>query len=211
MQCPPTKSICVGLVIFVIGAVSLGGLNTFFHYTNRMEFCISCHTMKINYEEYKESVHYKNAAGIQATCADCHVPVEFFPKLYAKIMAAKDVYHEIAGTIDTPEKYEAHRWEMANRVWDKMRATDSRECRNCHSYDNMDLSAQDRMGRKKHTRAPLQGKTCIDCHAGIAHTEPDAPDEPDEQDIEGSGQGISLNNADLPAVSRRQHRAGRYG
>jgi len=180
VRCPSKKVTCLGLVIFFLGGVSLGTLNTFFHYTNRMDFCISCHSMKINYEEYKETLHYKNSAGIQATCADCHVPNDFMPKLYAKIMAAKDVYHTVIGTVDTKEKFDARRWQMANVVWDKMRANDSRECRNCHNYDNMDLSEQDRMARKKHTRAPLQGKTCIDCHAGIVHTEPMEPDEEDE-------------------------------
>lgn len=177
MRCPSKKATCIGLTLFFLGGVSFGSLNTFFHYTNQMEFCISCHSMKINYEEYKETLHYKNAAGIQATCADCHVPREFFPKLVAKVMAAKDVYHTLLGTVDTKEKFNAHRWDMANAVWRKMRATDSRECRNCHNYDNMDLSEQDRRARKKHTRAPLQGKTCIDCHAGIVHTEPLEPDE----------------------------------
>lgn len=176
-SCIPNKAVCIGLVLFFIGGFSFLGLNTFFSYTNRMEFCTSCHTMTVNYEEYKESLHYKNAIGVQATCADCHVPKAFFPKLYAKIMAAKDVYHEIMGTIDTPEKYEARRWHMANVVWDKMKANDSRECRSCHNYDNMDMSEQDRIARKKHTRAPLQGKTCIDCHRGIAHEEPLEPDE----------------------------------
>jgi len=176
LQCPSTKTICIGIVIFVAGAIFYGGVNTFFHYTNRMEFCTSCHTMKTNFEEYKQTLHYKNSVGVQATCSDCHVPKEFFPKLYAKIMAAKDVYHEILGTIDTKEKYEARRWHMANVVWEKMRASDSRECRTCHNYENMDVSTQSRMARKKHTRAPLQGKTCIDCHTGIAHTEPLEPD-----------------------------------
>ncbi|MDH5437056.1 MAG: NapC/NirT family cytochrome c [Gammaproteobacteria bacterium] len=175
--CPSKKAVCIGLILFFIGMASYGGLNTFFHYTNRMEFCISCHSMKINYEEYKKTLHYKNAIGVQATCADCHVPKEFFPKLYAKIMAAKDVYHEVMGTVDTKEKYEARRWHMANLVWDKMRANDSRECRGCHDYNNMDLSEQDSRARKKHTRAPLQGKTCIDCHSGLAHTEPLEPAE----------------------------------
>ena len=132
----PVKSICVALTLFFSGAIAFGGLNKFFQYTNRMEFCTSCHTMTINYEEYKDSLHYKNAIGVQATCADCHVPKKFFPKLYAKMMAAKDVYHELAGTIDTPEKFEARRWHMANSVWEKMRKTDSRECRVCHDYEN---------------------------------------------------------------------------
>lgn len=183
----PWKKIAVAGIIFLAGFAAFGGVNTFFAYTNEMEFCTSCHSMKINLEEYKETIHYKNASGVQATCADCHVPKQFFPKLKAKIFAAKDVYHEIIGTVDTPEKYEAHRWDMASRVWAKMKETDSRECRNCHSFDNMDFSSQGRMARKKHPRAQTQGKTCIDCHQGIAHMLPDEPEDyvaPDEEEDE---------------------------
>ncbi len=109
---------------------------------------------------------------------------QFIPKMIAKVMAAKDVYHEILGTIDTKEKFEDYRWTMANRVWEKMKSTDSRECRNCHSFDTMDLAEQDRSARKRHGRAEDEGKTCIDCHKGIAHEEPDEPDEPDEKESE---------------------------
>ncbi len=173
--CISKKRLAVVGGIFFLGFLTFGGMNTFFSYTNEMEFCISCHSMKTNFEEYKETVHFKNASGVQATCADCHVPKQFFPKLGAKIMAAKDVFHEVIGTVDTPEKYEAHRWDMASRVWAKMEATDSRECRGCHDFNNMDLSGQSRMARKKHARAPLKGQTCIECHKGIAHLEPDEP------------------------------------
>ena len=170
------KKLLIVLAIFVAGMFGLGGVNTFFHYTNSLEFCTTCHSMQTNLEEYKETVHYKNAAGVRAICSDCHVPHDFFPKVLAKIMAAKDVYHEIMGTVDTKEKYEAHRWEMASRVWKKMKDTDSRECRTCHNFDYMDLSAQGRTARKRHARAPMQGKTCIDCHKGIAHFEPFPPE-----------------------------------
>ncbi len=187
------KSILISGIIFIAGMIFFGGVNTFFAYTNEMEFCTNCHSMKINLEEYKETIHYKNASGVQATCADCHVPKQFFPKVMAKIMAAKDVYHEIMGTVDTKEKYEAHRWSMATRVWEKMKATDSRECRSCHDFDNMDLSSQGRMAGKKHSRAPMKGQTCIECHKGIAHIEPDPPEgwvEPeDEEDEEDSDKG----------------------
>ncbi|MBL7003735.1 MAG: NapC/NirT family cytochrome c [Gammaproteobacteria bacterium] len=172
------------IVIFLLGMAGLATINTIFSYTNEMEFCTSCHTMKINLEEYKKTPHYKNHAGVRATCADCHVPKSFFPKLSAKIYAAKDVYHEIIGTIDTKEKYEAHRWGMANRVWDKMKASDSRECRSCHAWDAMELSIQDRSARKKHGKAQDEGKTCIDCHKGIAHQEPEEPDEEGESEDE---------------------------
>jgi len=167
--------------ILFIGVIFAGLFNIGLDYTNRTEFCTSCHTMKINMEELKETPHWLGRTGVSAGCADCHVPKQFFPKMKAKILAAKDVWHEILGTIDTREKYEKHRWDMASRVWEKMRATDSRECRNCHSYDNMDFSLQDKSARKKHANADDKGKTCIDCHKGIAHEEPDEPDEDEEK------------------------------
>ncbi|MET0083773.1 MAG: NapC/NirT family cytochrome c [Sedimenticola sp.] len=176
------KSFIVLILVFVAGIIFTGLFNVGLSMTNEMDFCTSCHSMKVNLEEYKETVHYKSASGVRATCADCHVPKEFVPKMIAKIVAAKDVYHEIMGTIDTPEKYEALRWDMASRVWDKMRANDSRECRTCHDYDQMDLSEQDRSARKRHGKAMDEGKTCIDCHKGIAHEEPDEPDEEDEDE-----------------------------
>lgn len=171
----PITLLIVGLVA---GIILWGGFNTAMEATNTMEFCISCHEMRDTvYEEYKQTVHYKNPSGVQATCADCHVPRPWVYKVIRKIKASSELYHKALGTIDTPEKFEKHRWKMANRVWDAMKASDSRECRNCHALDTMDLSEQDRSGRNRHARAEEQGETCIDCHKGLAHEEPDDPDE----------------------------------
>ncbi len=170
------KMLLVTIAIFLFG-VSFSALFGFaLKSTNSTEFCISCHSMQWNYEQLKETVHWQSGSGVHAGCADCHVPKEFWPKLRAKIIASKDVWHELIGTIDTPEKYEARRWEMASRVWKQMKDTDSRECRNCHSFDHMDLSEQSRSARKKHDSATDNGDTCIDCHKGIAHEEPDEPE-----------------------------------
>jgi len=174
-----TKTIVIVSIIFLAGIIFAGLFNVGLAYTNEMEFCTSCHSMKVNLEEYKETIHYKNPSGVQATCSDCHVPQQFVPKMVAKIMAAKDVYHEVMGTIDTPEKYEEHRWDMASRVWAKMKGTNSRECLNCHQFENMDLTEQSRSARARHGNAPDKGETCIDCHRGIAHEEPDEPDAAD--------------------------------
>jgi cytochrome c-type protein NapC len=163
-------------LVFLAGIASVGAIDFAIQYTNTTEFCTSCHTMQANFAEYKESMHFQNPSGIQATCADCHVPQELGPKLLTKIVAAKDVFHEVVGTIDTPEKFEARRWIMANRIWDKMKSTDSRECRTCHDFANMELSAQDRSARNKHSRAEDKGETCIDCHKGIVHALPDEPE-----------------------------------
>lgn len=167
-------------LVFATGITFAGLFNTALSTTNTTEFCTDCHSMKYILEEYKETIHYKNASGVRPGCSDCHVPKAFFPKLKAKILAYKDVVGEIMGTIDTREKLEKHRWDMANRVWEKMIANDSAECRSCHQYEYMDLSEQDRSARKRHSRAPDEGKTCIECHKGVAHEEPDEPDEPEE-------------------------------
>jgi cytochrome c-type protein NapC len=167
-------------LLFVAGIGFAALFNGGLAYSNRMELCVSCHSLQVPYAEYRESMHYKNSSGVQASCADCHVPEGFLPKLQAKIFAAKDVYHEFVGTIDTPEKFEAHRWEMANRVWDRMKADDSATCRSCHDFANMDLSAQSRSARSRHGAAQDRGQTCIDCHKGIVHALPDEPRAPKE-------------------------------
>ena len=169
----------------VAGIIFWGGFNTALEMTNTMEFCLSCHEMRNNpYEEYKDTIHFRNPSGVQVTCADCHVPRPWGHKVIRKIKATRELWYKATGKIDTTEKFNAHRWELANRVWDSMKATDSRECRNCHSFESMDLSEQDRSARKKHSRAVDQGKTCIDCHKGIAHEEPDEPEETAEADNE---------------------------
>jgi len=172
-----------GIFLIVVGIVLAGLFNVGLSATNEMEFCTSCHSMQVNLREYKETIHYKNHSGVRATCSDCHVPQQFVPKMVAKVLAAKDVYHEIMGTIDTQEKYDEYRWHMATAVWQKMKASNSRECRNCHAFDQMALDDQSRMARKKHSAAPDNGDTCIDCHKGIAHEEPDEPDDWDEDNV----------------------------
>jgi len=156
----------------VIAAMSSATLKT----TNSTEFCTSCHSMQWVKEEWMQSLHYSNISGVRTECSDCHVPHDLGPKLYAKLRAAKDVWGEILGTIDTKEKFEHHRWQMANSVWDRMKATDSRECKSCHTIAAMDLKEQDRTARKKHKKAETRGKTCIDCHKGDAHEIPEEPD-----------------------------------
>lgn len=167
----------MSLIMIAVGIVIAIGFSTGLEATNTTEFCTSCHSMQWVEAEWKESAHYNNASGVRAGCADCHVPHDLGPKLVAKVIAAKDVWHEILGTIDTEEKFEEHRWKMANRVWDKMKATDSRECRDCHSWEAMAIDLQDRSAKRKHKRALKEGVTCIECHQGVAHHEPYEPDD----------------------------------
>jgi cytochrome c-type protein NapC len=77
------------------------------------------------------------------------------------------------GTIDTPEKFQAKRLELAKEVWHTMQETDSRECRNCHGFDFMDLYGQGQVASEKHRQADQEGRTCIECHQGISHQLPE--------------------------------------
>ncbi|MBB4302937.1 trimethylamine-N-oxide reductase cytochrome c-type subunit TorC [Rhodobium orientis] len=165
----------VALIVGGIGGVIFwGGFNTFMEYTNTMEFCISCHEMRDNvYAEYTQTVHYKNASGVRAICSDCHVPKPWTAKLIRKIQASNELFHKVIGTIDTKEKFQEHRLEMAERVWATMKANDSRECRNCHSFETMDFHKQKETAAKQMQEAMKNGDTCIDCHKGIAHHKPD--------------------------------------
>ncbi len=189
------KSTLVILIIGVfLGIIFWGGFNTAMEMTNTEAFCISCHEMEENvYEEYTDTIHYMNRTGVRATCPDCHVPKEWVHKVVRKIQATNELYHKLVGTIDTPEKFEAHRFELAKHVWKTMKRTDSRECRNCHDYEYMDFDKQEFRSAERHEEAFDEieehgaardaGLTCIDCHKGIAHRLPEEYDP--EKDIPG--------------------------
>jgi cytochrome c-type protein NapC len=53
-----------------------------------------------------------------------------------------------------------------------MQETNSRECRNCHSFEGMNPEKQTLVAAKIHAVAKSKERTCIDCHKGIAHKLP---------------------------------------
>ncbi|MCB1646569.1 MAG: NapC/NirT family cytochrome c [Pseudomonadales bacterium] len=165
----------------VAGALALVTFDQTLEATSTQSFCTSCHEMEaFSYAESRERIHASNRSGIEATCSDCHVPHEFVPKMVRKIEAAREVYHHILGTIDTPEKYAAYKPQMIARVHERMRGNDSANCRSCHVNVLTQTSLQRRPAQMGHKEAIGEGKTCIDCHQGIAHDYPQP--EPDEED-----------------------------
>ena len=88
------------------------------------------------------------------------------------VQASKELYGKLMGTIATKEKFEAKRLQLARNEWARMKAVDSRECRNCHSFDGMDTTKQMQRARKQHELAQRDKQTCIDCHKGISHNLP---------------------------------------
>ena len=181
---PRAKHSLLSLLVvgFFSGIFFWGGINTGMEATNTLEFCIGCHEMRDNvYVEYKKTIHYTNRTGVRAVCSDCHVPKDWTHKMIRKIQASKEVWGKITGVIDTPEKFAAHRLQMAESEWARMKANDSRECRNCHSFDAMDVEKQKLRGAKMHKIGISEKKTCIDCHKGIAHTKPKGMKEDEDE------------------------------
>jgi nitrate/TMAO reductase-like tetraheme cytochrome c subunit len=164
-----------GFLAFFIGAAALGTGNYVLHETSTTEFCFMCHSHD-NFirPEYEASTHFSNAAGVRAGCADCHLPHDnWFALVWTKAVVSLDIIPELAGKLDTAEKYESHRAEMAESVWREFKENDSSYCRSCHSIEAMDLSLQNRTSARRHSQAEKKGETCIDCHYGIVHKEPE--------------------------------------
>lgn len=161
-----------------VGVVFFASLGSFMVYANSEQFCaFTCHEMTVTVgAEYKGTIHDSNRTGVRATCNDCHVPHDYIPNYVAKLGLFSDIWgHFVTGSIDTKEKFQAKRYELAKRVWVYMKDNDSRECRHCHTTAKMDPEKQTDKAKARHEKARLEGLTCIDCHFAIAHSEPDGP------------------------------------
>ncbi len=79
--------VVAGVIIIPLLPLGVKGAWT---YTNKPEFCISCHTMKTEYQNWSHSAH-RNWAG----CGDCHLPQQsVVTKLAAK--TRDGIYHGYA-------------------------------------------------------------------------------------------------------------------
>ena len=168
--------VVVGLLFLaLVGALMVAGAAGL-AWTNTEKFCIGCHEMRDNvYAEFKGTIHDTNRSGVRAICSDCHVPREPGALIVRKMRATFELWGHITGVVDTKEKFEAQRATLAQRVWLRMKETDSLECRNCHKREKMDPEKQSDMAKTHHAKGLAEGKTCIDCHFGIAHKEPEGP------------------------------------
>jgi len=182
----PHATIALGVLLgggIAVGVIGLAAFDASMAATSTDEFCVSCHELEINIGvDYETRSHASNPRGVRAGCADCHVPEPLVPKYMRKARAIGEIYHHIAGTIDTPEKFEAHRMTMATRVWRDMLSNDSRECRSCHDADRWIVADQSERAREFHETSMTRGKTCISCHKGVAHVLPAGIEEDSELD-----------------------------
>ncbi len=90
---------------------------------------------------------------------------------------------------------------LVRKVWAAMKKTDSRECRNCHNFAYMDTTKQESGSGKIHLEASETGKTCIDCHMGIAHELPEALLDQEHDRFEQAGFPCHNCHLDMAQVS----------
>lgn len=173
----PAQYLTLGAVstsAFLMGIIFWGGFNTALEATNTEEFCISCHSMEDKpYQELQKTIHWSNRSGVRATCPDCHVPHDWSRKIARKMEASSDVWGWLFQTINTPEKFENKRLEMASREWARFDRDGSLACKGCHDYQSMNWASMSKLAQKQMKRAAETDQSCIDCHKGIAHTLPD--------------------------------------
>ncbi len=156
-----------------VGVVFWGSFHWAIELSNTETFCISCHEhANFTLPEVQKSAHYNNIIGIRANCYDCHVPRDWVHKVATKVYVTRELFQHMAGALDTRDKYEAKRLVMATDVWRRLRESNSRECKNCHDYEAMNLRQQEGTAARQHRLAASQGIGCIDCHMGIAHKLP---------------------------------------
>lgn len=173
------RSVLALLLIGVaVGAVGVVGTQVGVAVTGTDEFCgNSCHShQKFVYPDHKASAHYANRTGVRAMCVDCHVPHSYPAKLIYKTKAGiRDAFAEVSGVLATKEKFDQERWRLANHVWDEMRENNSANCRSCHDPAAWDTKKQSEDAVKQHKKFQSGKATCIDCHTGVAHPEPEEP------------------------------------
>ncbi|MCD9462976.1 pentaheme c-type cytochrome TorC [Photobacterium phosphoreum] len=197
----PSSRYSVLAIAVVCVIITLAGVFTFHEsikFSSTTEFCTSCHSMKENYNEYKTSIHYKNAYGVRAECRDCHIP-ENNPIAFmkAKLGGVGDIYSEfISKDIDTPAKFEANRLRMAQNVWRMMAETNSATCKSCHSYTAMDHAKQSPAAAAAMTGAAAKDMNCIECHKGIAHQLPHI-----NNDFQATFKQLTINSGEAPATT----------
>lgn len=140
-------------------------------YTSTEAFCTSCHSMATVAADphYLQSGHRINAAGVSASCADCHVPAtNWFTETYSHAVdGLRDGVAEFTHNYSDPAVWSARLPALAARVREEMRSQDSLTCRKCH--DAARIHPASAAGQSAHAMM-AQGKiTCVSCHANVAH------------------------------------------
>jgi nitrate/TMAO reductase-like tetraheme cytochrome c subunit len=150
----------------VVGAPVADGVDRYF---SSNDFCAStCHVMTATVAaEFKESAHGTTKTGVVPECRDCHVSEDLAGAYIDHIKGMKELYANLILGLDTPEEFEAVRFDAANRVRMHFVANDSENCRGCHVMSA--IVPERTRGQRQHAEAKEKDITCIVCHYDLVH------------------------------------------
>jgi len=130
--------VLVLLIVFSAGAIK---------YTERPEFCRSCHVMEDAYQSWKTTTHKDE------NCLECHADEGLIGLVKVKLAGTKQLYQVVTNNV--PKKIEAH--------------VPSERCIKCHE----DVNKVSKVGSIKipHQNHMEKGLECTTCHADVVHAE----------------------------------------
>jgi nitrate/TMAO reductase-like tetraheme cytochrome c subunit len=139
--------------------------------TSTDAFCTSCHSMAAVAADphFKQSVHENNSAGLRTRCGDCHIPPgNWLEETFSHVsLGIRDVLAEYTHNFSDAAVWEKQRTQLAAKVRDEMRRSDSMTCRKCH--DATAIRPTSEAGRAAHALLQQGRMSCIECHIDLAH------------------------------------------
>lgn len=135
----PLPVLGVGLALLLTFSL---GTKAMLNYTDRPEFCLSCHIMEPAYESWFHSAHYGDAS-----CSDCHVPHQ---NLAVKLIGK--------GTDGLWDFYRFYTNQVPDpiRISTRGSKTVRENCLRCHGTIMENVN--------------YDGRNCWECHRSISHT-----------------------------------------
>lgn len=108
-----------------------------------IEFCVSCYSMQLVYQEYKQFVYFQNVFGVCVECYDCYIFFDISGMVKCKLEVSNDFYQIfIVYLIDILEKFEVKCVEFVECEWVCMKENNFVICCFCYNYDVMDYVKQ---------------------------------------------------------------------
>ncbi len=137
-----------------------------------------CHSMTWASAGYRQAPHFINAAGVRASCGQCHIPYDSSHATateYVQLLAfkaqrgAKDFWHESRRSIATKAEWESRRPQLRAEFENYMQAHNYITCRGCHSLEAFGGPRSQMKVLIHQDIIKSSDVDCFRCHRDIGH------------------------------------------
>ncbi|TVL99655.1 MAG: hypothetical protein CV087_17035 [Candidatus Brocadia sp. WS118] len=155
----------VGFFAIIVLAVFFVTIHKVYHYSEKSEFCASCHEMKIHYDSFKASKHHNEHV---ENCHACHVGPGLKGYAHAKLSD---------GTHDSlMHSFQAYSDGAFIEIAEDSLEILNGNCIRCHSEgftkdkSHIEFVLKSNKHRTEIAHSiSLEKLTCTDCHLGVVH------------------------------------------